>query len=173
VQNDKERDTAKVLDAFPLLLKYDKHIFIYSNIRIFHSSPQWCNSPYYWARAFPLSRIRDHTQTHTTLGRTPLDEWSARRGNLYLTIHNIHKRQTCVFPVGFESTIPASEQPRTHALDSAATGIGVCIFSPVILCIRKNYCSQPYSRVLTAYAPSGMNGPVTAGSAICQQQFYC
>jgi len=27
-------------------------------------------------------------------------------------------------PVGFESTIPASEQPQTHALDRAATGIG-------------------------------------------------
>ena len=27
-------------------------------------------------------------------------------------------------PAGFESTIPASERPRTHALDLAATGIG-------------------------------------------------
>jgi hypothetical protein len=31
---------------------------------------------------------------HTTLGRTPLDEWSARRTDLYLTKHNTHKRQT-------------------------------------------------------------------------------
>jgi hypothetical protein len=31
-------------------------------------------------------RLRDHTHfRHTTLGRTPLDEWSARRRNLYLT----------------------------------------------------------------------------------------
>ena len=27
-------------------------------------------------------------------------------------------------PAGFEPTIPASEQPQTHALDRAATGIG-------------------------------------------------
>ena len=27
-------------------------------------------------------------------------------------------------PAGFEHTIPASEQPLTHALDRAATGIG-------------------------------------------------
>jgi hypothetical protein len=27
----------------------------------------------------------DHTQRHTTVGRTPLDEGSARRGDLYLT----------------------------------------------------------------------------------------
>jgi len=29
----------------------------------------------------------------TTLGRTPLDEWSARRRDLYLTTHNIHNRK--------------------------------------------------------------------------------
>jgi len=27
----------------------------------------------------------DHTQRRTTFGRTPLDEWSARRRDLYLT----------------------------------------------------------------------------------------
>jgi len=26
----------------------------------------------------------DHTQRHSTVGRTPLDEWSARRRDLYL-----------------------------------------------------------------------------------------
>jgi hypothetical protein len=30
-------------------------------------------------------------------------------------------------PVEFEPTIPASERPQTHALDRAATGIGVSI----------------------------------------------
>ena len=34
-------------------------------------------------------------------------------------------------PAGFEPTIPASEQPQTHALDRAATGIGKFIFMPV------------------------------------------
>jgi hypothetical protein len=29
-----------------------------------------------------------------TLGRTPLDKWSARRRDLYLTTHNTHKRET-------------------------------------------------------------------------------
>jgi hypothetical protein len=33
------------------------------------------------------------TLRHTTLGRTSLDKWLARRRNLYLTIHNTHKRQ--------------------------------------------------------------------------------
>ena len=36
----------------------------------------------------------DHTQRRTTVGRTPLDEWSARRRDLYLTTHDTHNRQT-------------------------------------------------------------------------------
>jgi len=57
---------------------------------------------------------------HTTLGRTPLDELSARRRDLYLTTQNIHKRQTSTPPAEFEL---ASQRPQTHALDRAATGI--------------------------------------------------
>ena len=34
------------------------------------------------------------TFRHTTLGRTPLHEWSARRRDLYQATHNIHKKQT-------------------------------------------------------------------------------
>jgi hypothetical protein len=33
----------------------------------------------------------DHTQTHTTVGRTPLDEGSARRRDLYLTTQTLYK----------------------------------------------------------------------------------
>jgi hypothetical protein len=42
-----------------------------------------------------------HTITlrHATLGRTPLDEGSVRRRDLYLTTHNTHKRQASV-PIG-------------------------------------------------------------------------
>jgi hypothetical protein len=44
---------------------------------------------------------------HTTVGRTPLDGWSAWRRNLYLTTHNtlyidIHT------PTGFDPATPAS-----------------------------------------------------------------
>jgi len=31
-----------------------------------------------------FTRFLDHTQRRTTVGRTPLDEWSARRRDLYL-----------------------------------------------------------------------------------------
>ena len=59
------------------------------------------------------------TLRHTTFGRNPLEEWSARRRDLYLT-HNNYTRQTSMPPTGFETTIPASERPQTHALDRAA-----------------------------------------------------
>jgi len=63
-----------------------------------------------------IEASRSHSVIHTTLGSTPLDEWSARRRDLYLTKHNIHKRQTFMNTAGFESTIPESERLHTHAL---------------------------------------------------------
>ena len=41
--------------------------------------------------------LPDNTQhsQQTDIHRTPLDEWSARRTDLYLTTHNTHNRQTC------------------------------------------------------------------------------
>jgi len=66
----------------------------------------------------------DHSERRTTVGRTPLDEWSARRRDLYLTTHNTHNRQTSMAPVGFEPTISADEWPPTYALNRAATGTG-------------------------------------------------
>jgi len=77
-----------------------------------------------WARASSFTKFLDHTQRRTPGGRTPLDEWSARRRDLYLT-HNTHNKQISMPPVGFEPTISAGERPQTYALDSAATGIGV------------------------------------------------
>jgi hypothetical protein len=56
---------------------------------------------------------------------TPLDEFSARRRNRYLTKHNTRKRQTSMLPEGFEPAIAASERPKTHALDRAATETGI------------------------------------------------
>jgi len=44
----------------------------------------WRDSPQR-ARAFSFTRFLDHTQGRTTVGRTPLEEWSARRRDLYLT----------------------------------------------------------------------------------------
>jgi len=72
-------------------------------------------------------RFLDHTQRRTTVGRTPLDEWPARRRDLYLMTHNTHNRQTSMLPGGFEPTISAGERPKTYALDLAATGTGLLL----------------------------------------------
>ena len=64
-----------------------------------------------------------------TLGRTPLDEGSARRRELCLTTHNTHKTPTSMPPAGFEPTIPASERRQSHALDRTATGIGSIVMT--------------------------------------------
>ena len=55
-----------------------------------------------------------HTQRRSTVGRTPLDEWSARRRDLYLTTHDTHNRQISMPTVGFEPTISAGERPQAH-----------------------------------------------------------
>ena len=52
----------------------------------------------------------DHTQRRSTVGRTPLDEWSARRRPL--PDNTRHSQQTNIHaPVGFEPTISAGEGP--------------------------------------------------------------
>jgi hypothetical protein len=76
------------------------------------TAPSGPGPPHY--RGFTL------TLRHTTVGRTPLDEWSARR-----TAHDVRKRLTSILSAGFEPAIPASERPQTHALDRSATGIDI------------------------------------------------
>jgi len=53
------------------------------------------------------------SHSHTTLDRTPLDEGSDRRRDLYLTTHNTHNRQTSMPPAGFEPIISAGEWSQT------------------------------------------------------------
>jgi hypothetical protein len=49
----------------------------------------------------------DHTPTHTTVGRTPLDEGSACRRDLYLTTQTLYKRQTSMPPGGIRTHDPS------------------------------------------------------------------
>jgi hypothetical protein len=69
----------------------------------------WRNSPH-WARVFFFTRFLDHTHRRTSVGRTALEEWSARRRDLYRTTHNTHNRQTSMPPGGI----------RTHNLSRRA-----------------------------------------------------
>jgi len=48
------------------------------------------------ARASSFTRFLDLTQRRTTVGRTPLDEWSASHRDLCLTTHTLHEH-LCIF----------------------------------------------------------------------------
>jgi hypothetical protein len=96
------------------------------------------------------------TLLHTTLGRTSGRETGPSQISLYLTTLDTHKRQTSMPPAGFETTIPASEQPQTHALDRSATGIAtwasdntgdtyVALWQPV----REALCLQRFTACCT------------------------
>jgi hypothetical protein len=74
------------------------HTLFLSNGPTAHSSP---GPPHYGGFTITLR--------YTTLGRTPLDEWSARRRYLYLTTDNTHKSQTCM-PAGGIQTCNRSKR---------------------------------------------------------------
>jgi len=67
-----------------------QNFYFNSNINYFPVAQQTCSG---------LDRLvvkvsGSYTLRHTTLGRTPPEEGSSRRRNLYLTRHNTHKRHT-------------------------------------------------------------------------------
>ena len=76
--------------------------------------------PPYWDRVSSFTRFIDHT-----IGRTLVGKWLVRRGDPYLKTHKIPNRHTTMYLAGIETTIWAGERPQTHALDRAATGIGL------------------------------------------------
>jgi hypothetical protein len=111
----------------------------------------------------PLHRGFTFTLRHITGGRTPLDEWSARRRDLYPTTYSTHKRQTTMSQTGFEPAFPASKWSQTHVLDRAITGIGKQVqYLPQQgllefcklendLCISPNMCCVRHTKI---YCPS-------------------
>ena len=109
---------------------------VYSNayISIYHFFWWRCGPTRIMAPSF--MRFLDHTQRRITVGRTPLDELSARRRDLYLTTHNTHNRQTSMPSAGFEPTISAVEWPQSYALGRAATGTDPStIIIIIIICL--------------------------------------
>ena len=53
----------------------------------------WRDSPR-WAGVSSFTRFPFHTR-HITVGKTPLDDWSARLRDLCLTTHNTHNKHPC------------------------------------------------------------------------------
>jgi hypothetical protein len=64
----------------------------------------WRDSPQ-WTRASSFTRFLDHTQRSTTVVRTPLDKWSARRRDLYLTTYTTLTTDKRPCPGGIRTNI--------------------------------------------------------------------
>ena len=129
-----------------LLSHFGLNGYIYIYIYIYPSwldRPSGPRPPHCWG--FEI-RLR-----HTTLGRTPLDDWSISRRALHLTTHNIHKRQTSIPLAGFEPAIPVSEkrlrtsgcQDRPYTLCALVT-----IFEDVD--IQRSNCTRRLHPIITA-----------------------
>ena len=101
----------------------------------------------------PFLMFLDHTQRRSTVGRIPLDEWSARRRDPYLTTHDTHNRQISMPPVGFEPTISAGErQGRSPAeiLGSNPTGdMDICLLW--VSCVVRGLCDELITRPEGSY----------------------
>jgi hypothetical protein len=74
-------------------LDYTEHFFglkFWSYVCLFLCL--WLKSPVVGVGLLIFEVPWSHSFRHTTLGRTPLGEWSVRRRDLCLTTHNAHKR---------------------------------------------------------------------------------
>jgi hypothetical protein len=67
----------------------------------------------------------DHTR-RSTVGRTPLDERSVRRKDLYLTTHDTHNRQISMPPVEFKPTIAGRSPTEIVGLNPTG-GMDICL----------------------------------------------
>jgi hypothetical protein len=75
----------------------------------------------------PLSGLQDCTQTHS-VGLLWMSDYSRPETSTWQHTTLTTYRQTSM-PPGFEPAIPASEPPQTHALDRAASEIGIASLS--------------------------------------------
>jgi hypothetical protein len=107
-----------------------------------------------WAMASSFTSLLDHTQRRTTVGRTPLDEWSARCRDLYITTYNTHNRQT--------SMLSAGERPQLTPDTARPLGPAfICLDLLIIV----GWVSQSVQRLATSWTVRGSNPGV--GEIFC------
>ena len=93
-----------------------------------------------WTRTSSLTRFLDHTQRRITVGRTPLDKWSARRWDLHLTTHDTHNTNIHA-PGGIRTqSLAAADlrlRPRGYRdrLSTSATYIMFYVITYICMCI--------------------------------------
>jgi hypothetical protein len=106
------------------------------------------------------------TQAHITVGRTPLDEGSARRRDLYVTTQTLYRRQTSMSPVGFEPTIPASARPQTYALDWRMLKIPTSAFSMIV------YLHANDNRFYSTEACFTSGAHINTNNCVCNSRYF-
>jgi hypothetical protein len=74
----------------------------------------------------------DHTQTHTTVGRSPLDKGSARRRDLYLTTQTLCKRKKIHGPGGIRTNDP-SKRSAALGVISIARNVLLRLQGPIVM----------------------------------------
>jgi len=68
----------------------------------------------------------------------PLDEWSARRRDHFLTSHTTHNRETSMPPAGFEPTISAAKRRQTYGAGLLQILLNFIRYSMPVPCHRSH-----------------------------------
>jgi len=109
IPSESQLPNIKILTRKATVHRKDKEYFCICNYFFF-----WCCGPTRGMASSFLTFV-DHTQRRTTVGRTTLDEWSARRRDVCLT-HNTNMREISMPPAEIEPRISADLclRPRGH-----------------------------------------------------------
>jgi hypothetical protein len=100
----------QVLLIMKVTNKMQLYIYIYIYFFFFFFAQQPPSGP-----RPPHSRCRlDYTQLRTTVDSTPLDEWSARRRDLYLTTHTTDRHPCPRWDSNPQSQQASGLRPRAH-----------------------------------------------------------
>jgi hypothetical protein len=143
----------------------------------------WCTAR---AMASLFTRFRDHTQRRTTVSRTHLDEWSARRRDLYLTAHKHTQHSNIPAPSGIRphdrsrrAAVDLCLRPRGH-WDRLISCLGVVYFCHRESCVKSRtyrwcilsmsfqytFLLLPHPRWLINQSPSWPEGKIRETSHI-------
>jgi hypothetical protein len=111
---------------WPLLHFWRKHVLLALLVAISWSSHNVVSRATVANKPEPPHRVFTITFRHITLGRAPLDEWSARRRDLHLTTHNNHKRRTSVPLARLKHPHPSKREAADQRLRPRGNGGDHC-----------------------------------------------
>jgi hypothetical protein len=93
----------------------------------------------------------------TTLGRSPLDEWSGRCRDPYMTQNSKEIKHLCVSEIRTHN--PASKRPQTCTLECPATGISISPQGRNPKTVTSSRCKTGGPHYKTTISPLGSRAP--------------